>query len=314
MRGNSGLRGSPREAASAARLPDFIVIGAMKGGTTTLVEYLRRDPRIFMSRPKEPQFFSRDEKFQRGFDWYGSLFAQADPEQVCGEASTCYSRWPAHGDVAERIARHLPEVRLVYVVRHPVDRAYSHYGHVMQERFTADAPILSFEEALEELPELVDASLYRTQLERYLRFFPREAILVLSSEDLYRSPEPPLGELQRFLGLQPLDLLQDGPVRANPRGEMVRRRQHRKQLARLRQAPGLSRAIDWLPGSLRRRLRGALGSPAVGKLLTRGDVAAHQQALSPLQASTRKRLLERFRGPNRELELYLGRELPGWSA
>jgi CRISPR-associated endonuclease Cas1 subtype I-B len=94
---------------------------------------------------------STDEVYQRGETWYRSLFRHAGTDQLCGESSTCYSRWPHFGDVAGRIARDLPNVKLIYIMRHPVDRAYSHYAHNMQWGVT-----MSFEEALEAFEDSID--------------------------------------------------------------------------------------------------------------------------------------------------------------
>src|SRR5690242_14831106 len=95
---------SPSASAVAptpvGRLPDFVVIGGMKCGSTTLFEYLCRHPDVFMCTPKEPGYFSREKVMARGEAWYRSLFADAKPTQLCGEASTCYTRWPHFGDVA----------------------------------------------------------------------------------------------------------------------------------------------------------------------------------------------------------------------
>ncbi|NER32103.1 MAG: sulfotransferase domain-containing protein, partial [Symploca sp. SIO1C4] len=76
------------------RLPDFLIIGAAKSGTTTLYKYLCRHPQICMSNPKEPDFFAIDHIYDQGIDWYSSLFSEARLKQVCGEASTTYTRLP----------------------------------------------------------------------------------------------------------------------------------------------------------------------------------------------------------------------------
>ena len=117
----------------SGRLPDFMLIGAMKSGTTTLHAYLSRHPGLFLCTPKEPGFFSRDERYARGLDWYRELFTDAQPEQLCGEASTCYSRWPHFENAAPRIAADVPGAKLLYITRDPVERAYSHYRHLMEE-------------------------------------------------------------------------------------------------------------------------------------------------------------------------------------
>ena len=127
--------------------PDFIIIGAAKSGTTTLYQYLCRHPQIYMSTPKEPDFFSLDMNYHKGIEWYESLFDGAKPEQICGEASTTYSRWHQHPKAAERISQYLPKVKLIYIMRHPVDRAYSFYAY----RFKRSQHNRQFLEARNEL-------------------------------------------------------------------------------------------------------------------------------------------------------------------
>src|SRR5690349_17383952 len=112
-----------------SRPPDFVIIGAMKCATTTLHEQLARQPGIFMSRPKEPNFFSDDEVYARGLDWYRSLFDGAGDSALCGESSTHYTKLPSYPETVGRMARALPRPRLIYVMGHPVDRLISHFVH-----------------------------------------------------------------------------------------------------------------------------------------------------------------------------------------
>ena len=92
-----------------------------------IVRFLARQPGIFMTTPKEPCFFSDDDVYARGLDWYRGLFAAAPTDAVCGESSTHYTKRPTHPHSAERIARDLgPDVRFVYLMRHPIDRLVSH--------------------------------------------------------------------------------------------------------------------------------------------------------------------------------------------
>ena len=115
---------------SRPRLPSFLVIGAMKAGTTSLYHYLHAHPQVFMPSIKELDFFVAGGNWGRGLHWYQKQFAGAGPGAVAvGEASTMYTKYPSVDGVPERIAAHLPEVRLVYVVRDPIDRIRSHYRH-----------------------------------------------------------------------------------------------------------------------------------------------------------------------------------------
>ena len=296
------------------RNPEFLLIGAMKSGTTTLFEYLCRHPEIFMCTPKEPGFFSRTQVYARGMDWYTELFADATPNQRCGEASTCYSRWPHYGDVAARVAKHLPDVKLVYLMRHPVERAYSHYRHSMQERRNVpESSIPSFEEAIECIPEILDASLYRVQLDQYLAHFPREQIHCLTLDELKSDPDATLAAIQRFLGVEQLPLTEQGPVSANADGSAAARRSAHQFMRHVRTMPGWTRLAGLLPPSLRERIRQRIADPRLASRLFRGRVEQGRAELSPLAEETRVALLRRFDEPTRQIAEFLQRDLEAWT-
>ncbi|MGB3560491.1 MAG: sulfotransferase domain-containing protein, partial [Geitlerinemataceae cyanobacterium] len=109
--------------------PDFLIMGAMKCATSTLHEQLALQPGFFMSELKEPNFFSNDEQYARGMDWYLSLFQGAPEHSLCGESSTHYTKLPTYPNTIDRIGKHLPQVKLIYVMRHPIDRLVSQYVH-----------------------------------------------------------------------------------------------------------------------------------------------------------------------------------------
>ena len=114
----------------SARLPNFIVIGAMKSGTTSLFHYLQAHPQVFMSPLKEVEFFVEEKNWRRGMDWYRAQFAGASPGALAiGEASTAYTKYPEYPGVPERIASSLPDARLIYILRDPIERIRSHYQH-----------------------------------------------------------------------------------------------------------------------------------------------------------------------------------------
>ncbi|MCH2162643.1 MAG: sulfotransferase, partial [Phycisphaerales bacterium] len=165
------------------RLPDFMIIGAAKSATTSLHGVLGNHPDVWMSSPKEPTFFSNPEMHARGMSWYGSLFEGASENQLCGEASTTYMRWPFAEAPNDRdpwpdIAELDKALRFIYMVRHPVDRAYSHYGHHMRTGCT-----MSFEDALQKNSIYVDTSRYSKQLEHFRSHLPDAPLLVLEFGD-----------------------------------------------------------------------------------------------------------------------------------
>lgn len=193
------------------RLPDFLVIGAAKSGTTTLYHWLREHPGVFLPDFKEPYFFSSykpSRQSVRELEEYERLFEGAGPDQLVGEASAGYLYCEeAPGRIREQLG---PDVRLIAVLRHPVDRAHSMFWHRKRD---AEEP-LDFREALEAEPGRIEEGWqlgwhylamgrYRQQLERYREMFPPENLLVLCFDDLRTAPERCLQQVTRFLGLEP---------------------------------------------------------------------------------------------------------------
>jgi len=179
-------------------LPNLLVIGAMKGGTTSLWEYLRQHPQVHMSPTKEIHYFDDAERFSRGPGWYATHFEGATGEhRVVGEATPAYTRFPLHRDVPRRAAELLPEARLVYVLRDPVERIRSHYLHDRALGYES----LSFARAVTEHSTYVDTSRYAMQIEQWLRHFPRERLLVITSEDLRARQHQTMRTVYAFLGV-----------------------------------------------------------------------------------------------------------------
>lgn len=294
------------------RLPDFLLIGAMKAGTTTLSEWLRQHPDLYLCRPKEPQFFSRADSAQKGWGWYGSLFAEAGAEQLVGEASTCYSRWPHFGDVAGRLAEHVPEAKFIFLLRHPVERAYSHYRHEMQRLLARGEQPLPFEDALESDPAILDASRYDVQIARFRAHYPADRLLLILTEDLDRRPEDSWRRIQAFLGVGVQPLPNQGAKRANQFGDYLAKRKMERRLAEAKKSMAFRLLRALVPAGLRARGRRALIHPRASKRLLKDQLEQGEAAVSPLSAETRGRLLELFEPTTREIEAELGRELSSW--
>lgn len=184
---------------SGGRLPTFVVIGAQKTGTTSLWQYLQSHPQIHFADEKEPEFFLGTDGWAKGLDWYRSLFAGAGDAVAVGEASTMYTMFPHAAGVPERMRSVIPDARLIYVLRHPIDRMVSLYGHHLMAGWE-HRPI---GQALLQDARYTDSSRYAMQIEQYLRHFDRDQLLVLTSEALRDDRVATLTAVHRFLGVDP---------------------------------------------------------------------------------------------------------------
>ena len=191
-------------------LPNLIVIGAMKCGTTSLHHYLNQHPDIRMSQPKELNFFTWQQNWERGSDWYESHFDADFP--IRGESTPKYTKYPLSPDVAERMHSVVPEAKLIYVVGDPLERVIAHWvdWHAAEldrapESVNAGMADRPLEEALEGYEDpahpYVCPSRYATQLGRYLTFFSSAQILVVDQEDLRHRREQTMGGILAFLGV-----------------------------------------------------------------------------------------------------------------
>jgi hypothetical protein len=183
---------------SKLRLPDFVIIGAMKSATSSLHKQLVEQPDIFMCTPKEPNFFSDADKYAKGLEWYSGLFANAPGGSLLGEASTHYTKLPTLPDAVGRLKKYLPNARLVYVMRHPVDRLVSHYMH----EWSTGVYHCGINEAANKYPEMIAYSRYAMQLEPYFEAFGRDAVLPVFFDRLLREPQTEFERICKFIGYQ----------------------------------------------------------------------------------------------------------------
>lgn len=179
-------------------LPTFLIIGAMKAGTTSLYRYLRTHPQIFMPEPKEVDFFVAEKNWDKGLAWYEKQFEAGASARARGEASPLYTMYPAFAGIPQRIARIVPDVKLVYVLRHPVERVRSHYQHMLV-RGLERRPL---EVAVTEDAGYLDCSRYALQIERYLEWFPRESLLLITAENLRHRRMDTLRAVCEFIGVE----------------------------------------------------------------------------------------------------------------
>lgn len=202
-------------AATSLRLPDFIIAGAPRSGTQWLYAAAERHPGIAMAKPlvPEPKFFLRPDLFERGLAYYSQTwFAGIPHDKIAGEKSTNYLE---SAQAAERIAASLPDVRLVFMLRNPIDRAFSNYLWSRQNGLESEdfETALALEDARErEVPEarryarphaLFSRGLYAELLAPYFERFSPSSILVLRYEDVAVSPGRVAAALHRFLGVEP---------------------------------------------------------------------------------------------------------------
>ena len=188
-----------RRSAGEGALPNLIVVGGLKCGTTSLHHYLNLHPEVAMSRPKELNFFVEELNWELGPDWYRSHFDRSAAAR--GETSPHYTNRPRFEGVAERMASLLGgQARVVYMVRDPIDRLLSHYLHNVgggyEERPLEQA-------AADPQSAYVQRSLYTFQLEPYLGQFGDDRVLVVSREDLGHEREATMRRVFEFTGVDP---------------------------------------------------------------------------------------------------------------
>ena len=179
-------------------LPSFVIVGAMRGGTSALTRAISQHPDVFIAPGKEMHFFNRN--FERGLDWYEGRFAGSDAAAARGEATPLYMYDP---QALRRMVETLPSARFIAIIRHPVDRSYSHYWHNRRR----DRERQSFEEAIRLPPkelifEYLQMSRYTENL-RELESLAPGRLLVLINEDLRNRRAETLDRVWRFIGVDP---------------------------------------------------------------------------------------------------------------
>jgi hypothetical protein len=275
-------------------LPDFLVVGAMRGGTNFLGHALAGHPEVSIAR-SELHFFDVDERFRGGAAAYARYFQLAPGEKVCGERTPAYSDPTRPGIVPaipDRIASMLPEVKLVWSLRDPVERAWSHHWHEVARGRAGD----SFEDELEaqqksgerRFPRYLERGLYADQIRAFRVHYPPDRMHVILAETLFARPAETLRALQAFLGVDP-DWRQpeDGPARNSSR-----------EIARFR-------AID--------RMVGGRGRTRLSRRVQRLNKRLFRVPRPEMARETRRRLEAFYRPYNEDLARLVGLDLAGWS-
>jgi hypothetical protein len=181
---------------------DFLVIGAHKSGTTALFQYLRHHPQIFLPPEKEIAFFSNESWFAQGWDKFAEeFFSQASDDVLLGKVTPQYM---AYSRVPQRIRETMPDVKLIALLRNPVDRALSHFRMAVR----TNSENRAFEQAISEakkedaLTGYLSLGEYGRILRRYCQYFPLDRLLILFADDLEARPQSVLDSIARYLGVE----------------------------------------------------------------------------------------------------------------
>jgi len=298
-------------------MPNFLLIGAPKSGTTSLFQYLRMHPDIFLSSLKEPNFFAFEGQNityngpgdQRGnrcrihqLDAYQNLFSQTGESHALGEASTVYLYSET---AAANIARHVPKMKLIAILRNPVDLAYSAYLHMRRE---GREPCQTFEEALAQeetrikegwtpLWHLTAQGAYAKQLKRYYQHFPKAQVKTFFYEEWQSNSQKVLKDILTFLEVDN-DVKLDTSKRFNESGKPKNIWLHHLLTKN-------NPLKQWLKPLLPKKFRrGMMAS------FTKSNLAQSQDP--KMLDSTRKILQEHFHDDIKELENLTGQNLSHW--
>jgi hypothetical protein len=280
----------------------------MKSGTTALYYYLEQHPQIYMSPVKEPNFFSSEGRESSDGDSvthigdYQDLFKGVSGEKAIGEASHCYLYEPK---AVGRIKYYVPDAKLIAILRNPIDRAYSHFLHMVRN---GTEPVSDFARALREeetgdhtkrtFQDYIGRGLYYGQLKRYFDTFDRDQLSVYLYEDLSRGPIDTLQDAFLFLGVDD-SFVPDVSLKRNVSGYP-----RYKTLDKLLRGPSsVKHAIKlYLPSRMRWRF-----SQAFDYLKTRNLVEP-----PPMQPVVRRQLTEVYREDILKLQELICRDLSGW--
>jgi len=297
-------------------MPNFLIIGAEKAGTTALYQSLRQHPQITMSPVKEPCFFAFEGQkmdFEGpGDGWinrtavthladYQALFTGRRGEITAGEASTYYMMLGEQS--AGAIARHAPDMKLIVILRHPVDRAYSAFTAMISY---GREPLKEFNQALtvedqrwhshwEPAWRYFENGCYAPRLRHYLAQFSRQQMRIYLYEDWNQDPLHVLRNICAFLGVD-ADVIPKTKTRHN-----ISHLPHNDKLFRFLTAPHPLKSLGkpFIPQRLRRYLKHTL-------------IARNWTTPPPLDQQTRTHLIKRYRRDILQVQDILGRDLKSW--
>lgn len=311
-------------------VPDFLIIGAQKSGTSSIHNVLAHHPDVYLPEgevfffdvddaEQHPDFFAappgspRAHSFERDFDrfarWYRGLFAAARPGQHIGEDSTTYL---ASRVAPARIRLLLPDAKLIVVLRNPVARTYSHYWHSV----STGRATLPFARQLAERPgNLLERSYYREHLERYLAHFPASQIHVIVFERFVAQPQEVTDELCAYLGLSPsVDVEQVVQHRnaAQPPLHLGLRLWWNRVASAFARKSYRGRLPHLDPGGVGRAARAAADRPLARALVERWEALQPRRQYEKMPPDVRRALAAQLREANAGLDELLGINLADW--
>jgi len=287
---------------------DFICIGPERSGTTWLYQCLKEHPEICVSEPKEVNFFNTSQSFWRkdlagktnydkGLEWYMEHFNHCAGEKIVGEFTPAYLHSP---EAPERIHVNFPDVKLIAILRNPVERLYSHYMYTKMKGFYE---LPSFEEVIEKEKKFVEESSYFKHLQNYLKHFPQKNILITIYEDIEKNPEAFIKNILEFVGVNSAFVPPSTKTIINPAGAVAARNKAISMRDRVKSLPGGHLAIEIFKKT-------PFYKKVVDSLATKTGTA--KAGYDKIKPETKKKLLEFYKEDINNLERLLSRDLTAW--
>lgn len=268
------------------RLPAFMVIGAVKAATTWIAHQLRCHPRLWLPMA-EPHYFSSE--YDRGLDWYGSLFAAAPEGRLIGEKSADYL---AHPDAAARIAKTLPGIPLIAQLRDPVDRAYSDYCMLFRRGMVGSDPRRCLSSGNRADTRFLEGGRYAHHIRRLRHYIPASRLKVILYEDIRRNPTSVITDICEHIGVE-THIVADAVLdRHNDSRTPILPLAMRRILRPVRPLLDPLRTHPWLT-----KIRDTMAQPI---------------EYPPLTDELRHMLREYYRDDTRDLEDLINRDLGSW--
>ena len=290
-------RKKTHKAGRHGTMPNLIIIGGLKCGTTSIHHYLGLHPDVQMSKPKELNFFVTEQTWDLGLDWYKSRFD--DRFKVRGESSPHYTNLPRFTGVAERIHEYVPDARLLYMIRDPISRILSHWRHATGAGYETR----TMEEALgRDDQSYVDRSMYWMQLQPYLELFDRSQIELITQEELQSERSETMRRAFRFAGVDE-DFTSEQFDREWEKSTAKEAGSYQvmEKLVKLPGLRSLDRNFDRLPESMRWM---------VEKVVHKPDAPSAPKPVLPDEIE--QRLTRVFADDVAALQQWAGRDFAGW--